>query len=186
MQFNYGTIAIDTAKFAPTSIDAMVRRGVAHYLGNEMASKVAAWEENQKKAGVEVTDEAKAGMKAQFQLEGLEALESGTVGTSSRGPRVDPITAATAAIAKREVIDVLKANNLKAPKGEEGITFPNGQVKTMADMIAGRIAHPDHGPRIAKEAAKKVADDERKAAKAKADAAKRDKAQPFSADELGL
>lgn len=191
MQFNYGTLAIDTATFHPQSIDAMVRRGVAHYLGNEMASKVVTWEESENKARKEsgaapVTDEEKAAKKAEYQSAGLTALSDGSVGASSRGPRVDPLTAATQSIAKREVLDVLKANGLKPPKGDESIEFANGTKKTMAEMVATRIAHAEHGPRINKEAAKKVADDERKAKKAKDEAAKRDKATPVNADDLGL
>jgi hypothetical protein len=191
MQFNYGTLTIDTAGFHPTALDAMVRRGVAHFLGNEIASKVVGWEESENKARAEagkapVTDEEKASKKQELQAAGLQALADGTVGQSNRGPRVDPITSATQAIAKREVLDILKANGLKVPKGDEAIEFANGQKKTLAEMVSTRVAHPEHGARIAKEAARKVADDEKKAAKAKADAAKRDKAQPASADALGL
>lgn len=191
MQFNYGNLVIDTAGFHPTSVDAMVRRGVAHFLGNEIHSKLNAWEEseNKSRAGsgkASVSVEEKAEKKAALQQAGLVVLAEGTVGANVRGPRVDPVTAATQSIAKREVLDVLKANGLKAPKGNEAITFANGQTKSMADMVATRIAHPEHGPRIAKEANRKVADDEKKAAKAKTDAAKRDKDQPASADALGL
>src|SRR5258706_6466523 len=184
MQIQYGSHALDTAKFHPTAIEAMVRRGVSHYLGNEMASKVVAWEEAQVKAGTPPSAEAKLAQKEAFQLEAIEALANGTVGQSNRGPRVDPLVGPMQAIAKREVIDTLKANNIKPPKGEDVVTFGDGATRTMGQMIEKRLA--SHGQRIEAEAKKVLADQARKAEKAKKEAAARESKDPVGASELGL
>jgi hypothetical protein len=186
MQIQYGNHAIDTATLPPTSIDAMVRRGVSHYLGNEMASKVVAWEESQtKENGRAPSPEEKAAKKEALQLEAIAALEAGTVGQSNRGPRVDPLIAQINIIAKREVLNTLRANNIKPPKGDEVIAFGDAK-RTMAQMIERRIASPKFGPAIEAEAKKFLADQAKKAEKAKRDAAARDPNVVLDADELGV
>lgn len=189
MQIQYGNHALDTAKFHPASLDAMVRRGVSHYLGNEMASKVVAWSETETKERAKtgapaITDAEKEAKKNELQLEAIAALEAGTVGQSNRGPRVDPLVAQVMAIARREVIDTLKANNIKPPKGEDVVTFGDGATRTMAQMVEKRIAN--HGPRIEAEAKKHLAELARKAEKAKKEAAARESKAPVGASELGL
>jgi len=196
MQFQYGDIALDTAKFHPTSVDAMIRRGVSHYLGNEMASKVVTWEASENKARQEaatkegratynpVSDEDKAAQKALFQADALAALEAGTVGVSNRGPRVDPLIALMQSIAKREVIDTLKANGIKPPKGSDIVTFGDGATRTMEQMVEKRLGL--HGERIKKEAERHLAELARKAEKAKKEAAGRETKGLVAASELGL
>lgn len=195
MQIQYGNIAIDTAKFHPMSIDAMVRRGVSHYLGNEMASKVVAWAEVQTKAGNPPTDEQKQAQKELFQAEALAALEAGTVGQgASRGPRVDPVTAQIAAITKREVLTILRNQGVKPPKKvDDLVTFGDGTTRTMEQMtvkwLAGNDVNGSFGqkglpnePRIRKEAEKHVAEIARKERKAKEAAS----IGPVAASDLGF
>jgi hypothetical protein len=189
MQIQYGTHALDTAKFHPTAIEAMVRRGVSHYLGNEMASKVVAWAESENKeraktGAAPVTDAEKEAAKVAFQTDGIIALEAGTVGQSNRGPRVDPLVAQMQAIAKREVIDTLKANNIKPPKSDDVVTFGDGATRTMAQMVEKRLAN--HTARIEAEAKKHLSELARKADKAKKEAAARESKAPVGALELGL
>jgi len=196
MQIQYGNIALDTAKFHPTSIDAMIRRGVSHYLGNEMASKVVAWAESQNKvradeatkAGkatyVPVSDDEKQAQKEIYQAEALVALEAGTVGVSNRGPRVDPLVALMVSIARREVVDTLKANGIKPPKGSDIVTFGDGATRTMEQMVEKRLAN--HGPRIESEAKKHLAELAHKAEKVKKEAAARETKGLVAASELGL
>ena len=189
MQIQYGNHALDTAKFHPTAIEAMVRRGVSHYLGNEMASKVVAWAESENKeraktGAAPVTDAEKDERKNSFQADAIAALEAGTVGQSNRGPRVDPLVAQMQSIAKREVIDTLKANNIKPPKGDDVVTFGDGATRTMAQMIEKRLAN--HGTRIESEAKKVLAELARKAEKAKKEAAARESKAPVAATELGF
>ena len=179
----YGTHEIDTDKLPVESIAALVRRGISHYLGNEQAAKVTAWVEAQVKTanGVAPSDEAKATAKAGFVAKAIEVMLSGEMGTRVSGPRVEPIEAARNSIAKAEVLAILRSAGIKPPKGEEAVKFGDGTTKTLAAMIATRLAN--HADRIEKEANKKLADAARaaKAAKAVADAA-----ETKTADALGL
>lgn len=199
MQIKYGEFNIaDTNTLPPVSLTKLLTGGLAHFLGNEVSSKVKAWEDRENKARQDaatkvgastydaVTTGEKDAQKAVVQKEAFADLLSGNVGLSNRGPRVDPLQAAMAVIARREVIKTLKSLDVKVPKGTEPVTFSDGKKKTMAEMIATRIAHPKLGPPIKAEAQKKLADEERALAKAKADMAKRDKAAPIDMDELGI
>jgi hypothetical protein len=184
MQVTYGQYEIDTGKLPPTTIDALVRRGISHVLGNEAASKVSAWADNAERIKAEgnATDEQKAQKKAEFQAAFIDAMVNGTLGQhTARGPRVDPIESAANGIAKREVIDVLRGAGLKQPKGEAKVKFADGQEFTMAELVERRLAK--HGERITREAQKHVADLERKAKRAKEEAAK---AGIVTSDALGL
>jgi ABC-type hemin transport system substrate-binding protein len=111
---------------------------------------------------------------------------AGTLGTRTSGPRVDPLTATMQGIAKREVLTVLKANSIKPPKGDEVVTFANGATKTMADMIATRLAHPEHGAKIKKEAEGHIRELDRKRAKAAKEAEALRASGPATAEGLGL
>ena len=179
----YGTHEIDTDKLPAESIAALVRRGISHYLGNEQAAKVTAWVESHIKAnsGANPTDEAKAAAKADFIAKALSVMLAGEMGTRVSGPRIEPIEAARNSIAKAEVLAILRSAGIKPPKGEEAVKFGDGTEKTLAAMIATRLAN--HGDRIEKEAAKRLADQARvaKAAKAAVEAA-----PSKTADALGL
>ena len=205
-KFTYGTIEVDTSAFAPASIEALVRRGVAHYLGNEQASKVVAWAKTKateglaaylqtdpdNSAGKTVEDfepslEDKQSKKEELQQAALGHLVAGTIGISApRTPSVDPLEAAMERLAKAQVTTVLKANGIKPPKDGESVTFGDGTKKTMDDMIATRLAHATHGPAIRAEA-EKVLKAKAKEAAAKAKALASQKVEgPISADNLGL
>ena len=179
----YGEHTVDPTKLPVASINALLRRGVSHLLGNEQASKLTAWVESATKDanGAAPTDEAKAAKKAEFVKAALAALAEGTIGTRVSGPRVEPIEAARNAIAKKEVLDILRAANIKVPKGEEAVRFADGTEKTLAQMVATRLEK--FGDRIEKEAAKKLADDARRVKAAQATTAA---AESKTADALGL
>ena len=159
MEITYGTHTFDTAKLPEASISALLRRGLAHFLGNEQASKVASHFD-----GETPTDEAKAAYKAECVANAVKALHEGTVGSSTRGPRGSTIETVLRALAKAEVITVLKANKLVFPTGEKKIKFGDGTELTGADLIDRRIAK--HGERLMKEAQAKMKADERAVAKA--------------------
>jgi hypothetical protein len=194
MQITYGNFELDTALFPPATVDALIRRGVSHILGNEASSKAKAWEESENASRAEtagkagqstynpVTDEEKAAKKAEFQAAFVDAMTAGTLGQgAARGPRVDPVEAAARGIAKREIADVLRGVGLKLPKTDAKVKFTDGQEFTLAELIDRRLEK--HGERITREAQKHVADLERRSKKAREEAAKVGTA---NAEALGL
>lgn len=155
----YGTHTIDPAALPTKSVQALIARGIAHYLGNEQASKVASAFD-----GVEgVTDEQKSAKKAELQALAVKALVDGTIGTRAVGPRGSTVDTVMRALAKAEVIGILKHNKLSFPTGDKKVKFPDGTELSGADLIDRRIAK--HGERLRKEAEVKMKADERKAAK---------------------
>ena len=180
LSITYGTHTIDFSAVPPQSIVAMLRRGVSHFLGNEMASKVAAYFDPDRKVAegetrLEDTDENRAKIKADYQAKAVDALLAGTVGVSNRGPAADPIETEINRIARREVGDILKKSGVKPPKKSGDTVEIGGTAYTLDQLIARRLdpASPAgvdkksgvaHIERITKEA-RKVMDDKAKAAK---------------------
>lgn len=175
MNITYGNFEIDTDKVPAANIAAMIKRGIAHYLGNEVAAKVSAKSEDN------ASDEQKAKLKAELQAEAFDKLMNGEVGSSVRGPHVTPIESKIAQIAKKEVLDILRANGIKPPKGEESVKFADSTEKTLAAMVATR--REKFGDRITKEAEKALADEARKAKRAKDEAAQ---VEAKTSEALGL
>lgn len=146
---NYTTHSVDMTKLPPVSLHRLASYGLAHYLGNQAASKVVAFAEKPENAGM--TDEAKAAKKAEFQTQMIAALLDGTIGQhAARGPAIDPEDAEVERLAKGEVLATLKANNIKAPKKDEVVEFASGEKLTMEDLIDRRVAK--HGERLRTEA----------------------------------
>ncbi len=166
-KITYGDFAIDASALPEASLFALLSRGFTHVLGNEIASRVHAWcgAEGQAnsddkatiKAWKEANESAVAEQTAVLRKAAFDAIVAGTLGVRVGGPRVEPIDQAKASIARVEVLKVLAANGIKAPKKDEKVRFANGTEKSMAEMIASRLAHPEHGPRITKEAEKALA-----------------------------
>lgn len=187
----YRNFEIDTSALPESSVNALLRRGLAHVLGNEQHAKVgpnSAWYKDLVKAktaeGGEAyvpTDDEIEEAKAAFQAKAIEALTAGTLGTSIRGPSAPPLETEMNRIARTTVINRLKAAGLKPPKGEDVVEFANGTKKTMAQMIATVLERD--GEVITKEANKAIADAKRKAEQAKKVAAE---AGSKNAEDLGL
>ncbi len=188
---------------------ALATRGFAHLLGNEQASKVVSKirgavvaaspkgaDGSTRKVESVTKDEVQAfraanpeqikTWEAAARAEALKDLDEGKLGTRVAGPRLDPVETEIARLARVDVINTLKAHNLKAPKGDETITFlagtPQEHTRTMAQMVANKIAK--NGERYKREAEKAVAEAARKRKAAEA-AAKAAPAQG-GAEELGL
>lgn len=183
--FKYGEFEFDSTQVPANSIEAMIRRGFGHYMGSECASKVStAFADGKRPEGFESgsEDEARAAYKAKVQADAFATFLAGDVGAGvSRGPKLDPVEAAMAAIVKREVVDKLKTLKLKFPKEGEVITFADGATRTGPDMLANWAKN--HGDRIRKEAEKHVKELERKRAKMEAESAA---VQGAGAEQLGL
>ena len=86
-------------------------------------------------------------------------------------------------IARREVVDVLKGNGLKAPKKDETVVL-GGHSFTMDDLIERRLEK--HSDRIRKEAERHIAEAKRKSERLQAEAAKAKANGPVTAEALGL
>ncbi len=176
--FTVGTYEIDETKIAGPVVNRLLQRAVAHILNNECSANVLG---KTKRAIVgkdgkpdTVTDAMLATWRAspanQAQIaawedaycaEKIAAMYDGTLSVRvARGPTRDPEEAAARAIAKAEVVGVLKTNGVKFPGKDETIVI--GDQELDADtLIDRRLAHAEHGPRIAALAKRKVADDKR-------------------------
>jgi hypothetical protein len=156
---NYGEISIDVDSLPAVSTNALLRRGLAHFLGNEQAAKVSAFKEK----NPEATESQVLAYKAECVANAVAALNAGTVGANVRGPRGTAIETIMRKIASDEVKTVLAALKVKAPKGEEKVKFANGDSFTMNELIARRLEK--HADRITAEANKAMKDAARKAEK---------------------
>lgn len=162
MVITYGGFTLDFNTLPQASLTAMVKRGVSHFFGSEQASKVTAFFDPDKDVPELDTPEARAAKKAEFQKAAYENLLAGTVGVSTRGPSVDPITTIARRLARNEVKTILAKNKIKWPtKADDVIETPDGGKFTGAQLIDRRLANPAHSDRIAKDA-KKIADDQAK------------------------
>lgn len=178
----YGTDTFDFGKLPAESLAAMLKRGVNHFFGNEVAAKVTAWKNKfaEDNGGTQPGDDEIAAKRAEVHADFLGKLLNGTVGISTRGPSVDPVEAEMERIAKREINGILKTNNAKwSGKGDERkVTFADGATASMDEMVDRRLANADHGPRIRKEAEKAIKAAAREAEKAKS-------AGPLDASAIG-
>lgn len=187
----YGDFSFAVSSLPEASLVALLRRGVAHRLGNEVASKVSTYKAkpiSEEVDGVKSerlpTEEETEAFKAAALAQAVTEIREGTIGTAVRGPSKDPLEAAIDAITRQSVIATLKANNIKPPKGDEVITLAGGVTRTMAEMMEKRYAKDKAS--IDKEAARRVADAKKRAdeAKARVDAAKAK--GDVTVDDLGL
>lgn len=164
----YGEATFDFAALPHTTLMAMLRRGVSHYLGNEynsatLAKEVAALtshddaevqKANRTKWEAMTTPERKA-VLAKFRAENADQvraiydaemaervkdMQDGNVGVSVRGPSVDPLSAIMNRLAKAEVVDILKHLKVAVPKkSEDKVSFADGQAFTMAELVSRRL-----------------------------------------------
>ena len=182
MTIAYGEITIDVATMPTKSLLAMVKRGVAHYLGNEQAAKVTSWKESfQTENKREATDDEIAAKKAEFTASALEALNKGEVGHSTRGPRGTALETVMRAIALERATTLLGNAKLKMPSKDEKVTFPNGQAFTRQELIDRQIAFEKSSKPVAMFGGKTV----REAAEAKMKEIERAKARA-AADPGGI
>lgn len=184
MLITYGDYKLDFAALPQTSLVAMLRRGVSHYLGSEQASKVTGYfdPDREDENKMDDTPENRAKVKAEYVAKAIDALLAGTVGVSVRGPTVDPITVIVRRLARAEVINILKANGVKPPKKATDIIKTSGGDFTLEQFIDRRLdptipsgmdkkSGVSHHDRLTRDAKKIAAEQAKKAEKA-AEAAK--------------
>ena len=166
----YGDYTADFNTLPEASLVGMLRRGFAHFMGSECASKVTGHFDPDAETPVTDTPEARAEFKAQVQKDMFAKLVAGTVGVSTRGPAVDPIVTIERRLAKRDIIaKILKPNSLAWPKKAEDVLETASGKFTGAELINRRLANPKYAPAIKAEA-KKVLAAQQKAAKEAAEA----------------
>lgn len=180
MEVTYGTHTLNFDSLPPKSTEAMLKRGVSHFLGNEIASKVTTAKKKFAAAneGRELAEDEITALRGEFVAKALSALNEGTVGIATRGPAADPIEAEMDRLAWIEIQGILKANGSKSEgKGDDRVwAFANGAKFTKEELIDRRLdptgpAGVDtntgtvHAERLRKEAEKAIK------AKAKAAAA---------------
>jgi len=174
----YGNHQIDETRFPPTITERLLGRAVAHILGNEVSSAILSWQKKQiaGKEGKanEVTDamleawrKSETNVKASEEQEDLlraakiAAMYDGTLAVRTvRAPTRDPVEAAARAIAKSEIVGILKANKLKFPGKDETIQLGE-EVFDAEGLIDRRLGNPQEGPRIQQLAERKVREDKR-------------------------
>lgn len=194
IEYDDGAVAVDLSKIPHSSAMALARFGLAHYLGNQQASKVSAAKakalessrdaDGNVVAGRELSTEEIASLKAHFRAEGMKAIAEGTMGAGARGPSKDPFEAALDSIVRESVKETLRKYGLKVPKGEDGVvTFADGTTRTMAQMIQNRLSK--EGDALRRAATKKVNDDRKKADALRA-AAAANSGKEISVEDLGL
>ena len=167
----FGTHSFDVAKLPVTSQMALIKRGISHYLGNEMASKVstakakrrdeiAAATAKGEPSPAEYTEEEIAALSSQHLAAGVAAINEGTIG-QGRGPsapKADPVETVMRRIAIAELQTILRAQvpALALPTGEKVVTFANGKAFTREQLVALRMNSPKEGPRIREAALKEI------------------------------
>ena len=169
------------------SLNALLSRGLSHVLGNEASSKVitrlrkdavAAWKaENVGKDLDVVTKEAIEGsvkfdraspthLSVQFEVRQsmLDAIAAGTLGEGREsGPRLSPFEAEVQAIVHREVLAMVKNENIAGATAHKGRKLPEddaefnilGTIATFGELKV-RYAAGKHKARIEKEAQAKL------------------------------
>ena len=182
--FTVGEYEIDETKIAPAVTLRFVKSGVAHVLSNECAANVlgktkraivgkdgkpdtvtdamlATWREDAaNQAQIVAWEDA-------YRAEKIAAIYDGTLSVRvARGPSRDPEEAAARAIAKSEIMGIFKTNGLKFPGKDETAAIANPVTGVVIEHDADgwidlRLGNPEHGPRIAALAKRKVADDKR-------------------------
>ena len=168
----YGEYTVDPHALPETSVQALLSRGFAHVLGNEVSSKIVSRIRREIRGDlneVASSEQVKAFRRANpdvieaWEIETeqgtMQALIEGTLGVRPAGTervaRVDPLTREVRKIALAEISEICKTNQLVLPKGKNKVTFPNGDSFTRENLIERRIVK--HGERITKEATKVLA-----------------------------
>ncbi len=178
---NVSGYEIDESKINLAVTQRLLTRAVAHILNNECAANVLgktkraivgkdgkpdSVTETQLTAWREQHSEVLDGWESEFCQQKIAAMYDGSLSVRvARAPTRDPVEAAMRAIAKAEVVTVLKNNGAKFPKDDETVSIeqPNGETVQLSgdELVDRRLAHATHGDRIRKAAERKVAEDKR-------------------------
>jgi len=154
----YGPHTINIDTLPPKSIEALVRRGLTHYLGNEQAAKVSGWKdrtlaERQKTdPNAVLTDDEVAKVKADYVSAAVAALTEGTIGVRAvSGPKADPVEKVMRELAIAKIAENLAKAGLKVPSGSKTVTIGDAAY-TRDELVARQFARDEAGYRAKAEA----------------------------------
>lgn len=129
MILKYGdAFEIDTDTLPETSVTALLQRGINHYFGNEQAAKVSNMRKKAEADGEEFSDDQAESALAGFRADAMTALEDGTIGSRSGGPKLRGL--------EKFVFDVA-VGELRVHAAKKNVKWPSG--KGAAERIAGLV-----------------------------------------------
>lgn len=178
MAITYGSHSLEHSDIPEVSRLRMLQTAFNHIMGNEVASQVVGRIRDALKGEGKAADVTIDAIKAwradksnevqldawekQYRDEKVKAILDGTLSVRAAGSGTvrDPVETASRAIAKMEISAILANNGAKFPGKDATVTIGNDTLSG-DDLIARRLAHPEHGPRIRKAAEQKVAQDRR-------------------------
>jgi len=187
----YGDHQFDTATLPESSVNALIAAGLAHNLGNVVASGVVSdirREINPEKPSDVTTEAVKAWRAANAEAIArftearvaaqVKAIREGTLGVHApRGPSAsaDPLMAEMRKIAKQQITDILVASGMKFPgkkDGKEQTITLKGKAFTGEQLIANRLnpEYPNNNREAIEREAKRAIEARAKAASKNAEA----------------
>lgn len=143
---------LDWRELPPSTVKALIRRGVNHYFGNEQASKLSTMKAKAEADGTPMSDDDIESERDALFEAAKAHMFAGTIGTSVRGPRGTPIDSIVRRIAEAQVRATLKALGKPMPTGDKVVEFNDGTKLTRAELIQRRIVNPKFAEGIRAEA----------------------------------
>lgn len=137
----YDTFEVDTNELPEASINALLQRGLTHYLGNEQASKVTSW----KKSHEDADESAIEAQASEYRTAAYDALLNGTIGTRAGGPKLKGIDRLIHLVAVEQITAFAAKQKAKMPSGK-------GSAEKVAAMVEKWLANADRAALVKEEA----------------------------------
>lgn len=144
----YAGHTIDLGNLPQTSLVAMFRKGLAHFVNNEQASKITTAKAKAKAAGTPLSDEAIVALRAELVANAFADLREGSVGVreSNGAPRATPLESLMREIATKRASHMASINKgpdgkpMRLPrKSDDVLVFANGAKYTRDQLIQRQI-----------------------------------------------
>lgn len=147
-ELKYGNLVADISNLPEVSRVALMQRGFTHILGNEVASKVAAWKKTED--GSTADEAAIARKTANYQDEALEKILDGKLGIRAGGPRGTAIETVMRVIAIAELKANFKKAGAKWPEKADSTIKVRDRVLTRTALVGEYMSK--HGARLKSDA----------------------------------
>jgi hypothetical protein len=160
----YGSFSIpDFYALGPKAQAKLTTGGLAHFLGNESASKTSTWKKTEE--GAAASEAEVEAFRVARMNELFNNLLADTVGSSAHGPRGSAVETVMRKLATEDLQSRCKAANISFPTGDKTVSIVGSdgtaEALTRVQMVDRRLAV--HGERLRNEAEAKIAADKRKA-----------------------